>query len=159
MHHLVFHFDPSGPEARAAFDRLPECLQGLNVEVVYRPLIRTAEAPPAVAAWMAWALAFHADGAATPGRWVCEQLFEAFTAPDAAAWRLAVEGQGGLSGAEMRPVPSLQSASAAWEALRGQAEVGLERGLPAVTWDGQSLSGLQGLDHLSHRLRADRGGG
>jgi 2-hydroxychromene-2-carboxylate isomerase len=39
MKHLVFWFDPISPFAYLAFERLPQVLEGLTVEVTYRPLL------------------------------------------------------------------------------------------------------------------------
>jgi 2-hydroxychromene-2-carboxylate isomerase len=39
MKHLVFWFDPVSPFAYLAFERLPQVLEGLSVEVTYRPLL------------------------------------------------------------------------------------------------------------------------
>ena len=39
MKHLVFWFDPISPFAYLAFERLPQLLEGLSVEVTYRPLL------------------------------------------------------------------------------------------------------------------------
>ncbi len=39
MKHLVFHFDFISPYAWLAFDRLPQVLEGLSVEVEYRPVL------------------------------------------------------------------------------------------------------------------------
>lgn len=39
MKHLVFWFDPISPFAYLAFERLPQVLEGLSVEVTYRPLL------------------------------------------------------------------------------------------------------------------------
>ncbi|MEO8806174.1 MAG: 2-hydroxychromene-2-carboxylate isomerase [Burkholderiaceae bacterium] len=39
MKHLVFWFDPISPFAYLAFERLPQVLEGLSVEVSYRPLL------------------------------------------------------------------------------------------------------------------------
>ena len=39
MKHLVFWFDPISPFAYLAFERLPQLLEGLSVEVSYRPLL------------------------------------------------------------------------------------------------------------------------
>lgn len=42
MKHLVFHFDFISPFAWLAFERLPQVLEGCNVEVSYRPLLFAA---------------------------------------------------------------------------------------------------------------------
>ncbi|MDP3823235.1 MAG: 2-hydroxychromene-2-carboxylate isomerase [Burkholderiales bacterium] len=39
MKRLVFWFDPISPFAYLAFERLPQLLEGLSVEVTYRPLL------------------------------------------------------------------------------------------------------------------------
>ena len=39
MKHLAFHFDVVSPFAYLAFERLPQALEGLSVEVSYRPLL------------------------------------------------------------------------------------------------------------------------
>ncbi len=39
MKHIVFWFDPISPFAYLAFERLPQLLEGLSVEVSYRPLL------------------------------------------------------------------------------------------------------------------------
>lgn len=39
MKHLQFHFDVVSPYAYLAFERLPQALEGLSVEVSYRPLL------------------------------------------------------------------------------------------------------------------------
>jgi 2-hydroxychromene-2-carboxylate isomerase len=39
MKHIVFWFDPISPFAYLAFERLPQVLEGLSVEVTYRPLL------------------------------------------------------------------------------------------------------------------------
>ena len=39
MTHLDFHFDPISPYAYLAFEQLPQALEGLSVEVSYRPLL------------------------------------------------------------------------------------------------------------------------
>ncbi len=39
MKHLDFHFDVISPYAYLAFERLPQALEGLSVEVSYRPLL------------------------------------------------------------------------------------------------------------------------
>ena len=39
MKHLEFWFDPISPFAYLAFERLPQVLQGLSVEVSYRPVL------------------------------------------------------------------------------------------------------------------------
>ena len=39
MKHLRFHFDVVSPYAYLAFERLPQALEGLSVEVSYRPLL------------------------------------------------------------------------------------------------------------------------
>ena len=39
MKHLNFHFDVVSPFAYLAFERLPQALEGLSVEVAYRPLL------------------------------------------------------------------------------------------------------------------------
>ena len=39
MKHLDFHFDVISPYAYLAFERLPQALEGLSVEVGYRPLL------------------------------------------------------------------------------------------------------------------------
>lgn len=39
MKHLTFHFDVVSPFACLAFERLPQALEGLSVEVSYRPLL------------------------------------------------------------------------------------------------------------------------
>ena len=39
MKHLIFHFDPVSPYAYLAFERLPQALEGLSVEVSYAPLL------------------------------------------------------------------------------------------------------------------------
>ena len=39
MKHIVFHFDPISPYAYLAFEALPQVLEGLSVEVSYRPVL------------------------------------------------------------------------------------------------------------------------
>lgn len=39
MKHLAFWFDPVSPFAYLAFERLPQVLEGLSVEVSYRPIL------------------------------------------------------------------------------------------------------------------------
>ena len=39
MKHLVFWFDPISPFAYLAFERLPQLLEGVSVEVTYQPLL------------------------------------------------------------------------------------------------------------------------
>lgn len=39
MKHLTFWFDPISPFAYLAFERLPQTLEGLSVEVTYRPVL------------------------------------------------------------------------------------------------------------------------
>jgi 2-hydroxychromene-2-carboxylate isomerase len=39
MKHLTFWFDPVSPFAYLAFERLPQALEGLSVEVSYRPML------------------------------------------------------------------------------------------------------------------------
>ena len=39
MKHLTFWFDPISPFACLAFERLPQALEGLSVEVSYRPIL------------------------------------------------------------------------------------------------------------------------
>jgi len=39
MKHLVFHFDVISPYAYLAFERLPQVLEGISIEVTYRPLL------------------------------------------------------------------------------------------------------------------------
>ncbi len=39
MKHLTFWFDPVSPFAYLAFERLPQVLEGLSVEVSYRPIL------------------------------------------------------------------------------------------------------------------------
>jgi 2-hydroxychromene-2-carboxylate isomerase len=39
MKHLTFHFDVVSPFAYLAFERLPQALEGLSVDVSYRPLL------------------------------------------------------------------------------------------------------------------------
>lgn len=39
MKHLAFWFDPVSPFAYLAFERLPQVLEGLSVEVCYRPVL------------------------------------------------------------------------------------------------------------------------
>ena len=42
MKHLTFWFDPISPFAYLAFERLPQALDGLSVEVTYRPVLFAA---------------------------------------------------------------------------------------------------------------------
>ena len=42
MKHLTFWFDPISPFAYLAFERLPQALEGLSVEVSYRPILFAA---------------------------------------------------------------------------------------------------------------------
>lgn len=42
MKHLTFWFDPISPFAYLAFERLPQALEGLSVEVTYRPVLFAA---------------------------------------------------------------------------------------------------------------------
>lgn len=42
MKHVVFHFDVVSPYAWLAFERLPQALEGISVEVAYRPLLFAA---------------------------------------------------------------------------------------------------------------------
>lgn len=42
MKHLSFYFDPVSPFSYLAFERLPQALEGLNVEVSYRPVLFAA---------------------------------------------------------------------------------------------------------------------
>ena len=39
MKRVIFHFDVISPYAYLAFERLPQALEGLSVEVEYRPLL------------------------------------------------------------------------------------------------------------------------
>ncbi len=39
MKHIAFHFDPISPYAYLAFEALPQVLEGLSVEVSYRPVL------------------------------------------------------------------------------------------------------------------------
>jgi 2-hydroxychromene-2-carboxylate isomerase len=39
MKHLTFWFDPISPFAYLAFERLPQVLEGLSVEITYRPVL------------------------------------------------------------------------------------------------------------------------
>src|ERR1700712_4780832 len=39
MKHLTFWFDPISPFANLAFERLPQVLEGLSIEVSYRPIL------------------------------------------------------------------------------------------------------------------------
>jgi len=39
MKHLTFWFDPISPFAYLAFERLPQALEGLSIEVSYRPIL------------------------------------------------------------------------------------------------------------------------
>ena len=39
MKHIAFHFDPISPYAFLAFEALPQVLEGLSVEVSYRPVL------------------------------------------------------------------------------------------------------------------------
>ena len=42
MKHLTFWFDPISPFANLAFERLPQVLEGLSIEVSYRPILFAA---------------------------------------------------------------------------------------------------------------------
>jgi 2-hydroxychromene-2-carboxylate isomerase len=42
MKHITFWFDPISPFAYLAFERLPQALEGLSVEVTYRPILFAA---------------------------------------------------------------------------------------------------------------------
>jgi 2-hydroxychromene-2-carboxylate isomerase len=42
MKHLTFWFDPISPFAYLAFERLPQALEGLSVEVTYKPVLFAA---------------------------------------------------------------------------------------------------------------------
>jgi 2-hydroxychromene-2-carboxylate isomerase len=42
LHDITFWYDPISPYAQLAFERLPEALTGLNVQVRYRPLLFAA---------------------------------------------------------------------------------------------------------------------
>lgn len=42
LHEISFWYDPISPYAQLAFERLPEALMGLNVQVRYRPLLFAA---------------------------------------------------------------------------------------------------------------------
>ncbi len=42
MKHLTFWFDPISPFSYLAFERLPQSLEGLSVEVTYRPVLFAA---------------------------------------------------------------------------------------------------------------------
>jgi 2-hydroxychromene-2-carboxylate isomerase len=42
MKHLTFWFDPISPFANLAFERLPQVLEGLSIEVTYRPILFAA---------------------------------------------------------------------------------------------------------------------
>jgi 2-hydroxychromene-2-carboxylate isomerase len=42
VHHITFWYDPISPYAHLAFERLPEALMGLSVQVRYRPVLFAA---------------------------------------------------------------------------------------------------------------------
>jgi hypothetical protein len=147
MKTLHFIFDPLSPDARRAFDELPQWLEGVHHEVIHEPALVSATSGLAL---LRLAFACSVPGR-MPSRWVIENILRhAAQAGDPDdAQRLSVLAQA------LKPGRDPQSPEVEAEVQAAQAN-GIAHGLtpePIVEVDGRRFVGGVGLPLMSAWLR------
>jgi 2-hydroxychromene-2-carboxylate isomerase len=140
MKTLRFSFDPLSPDARLAFEQLPELLEGVHHEMIYEPALRC---PPRGQALLSLAFASTATGL-MPNRWVLENVLRHADDPDDPA---SLQALAQLLAPQRDPhSPQVQAE------LQSATDKALARGVthePVVEVDGKRFVGEIGLALLA----------